>query len=65
MSNVIGFWTDERVRLLEKYWRDGLSATEIAKKLGHGATRNAVIGKVHRLGITRFPPSHPVFAVRR
>src|SRR6266705_4759088 len=42
-------WTDERVELLKKLWADGLSASQIAGELG-GITRNAVIGKVHRLG---------------
>ncbi|KAB0676576.1 GcrA family cell cycle regulator [Aureimonas leprariae] len=41
-------WTDERVELLTKLWGDGLSASQIAGQLG-GVTRNAVIGKVHRL----------------
>lgn len=41
-------WTDERVELLSKLWSEGLSASQIATQLG-GVTRNAVIGKVHRL----------------
>src|ERR1700740_399594 len=44
-------WTDERVELLKKLWSDGLSARQIAAELG-GITRNAVIGKVHRLGLS-------------
>ena len=44
-------WTDERVELLKKMWSDGQSASQIAKELG-GVTRNAVIGKVHRLGLS-------------
>ena len=44
-------WTDERVDLLRKLWTDGLSASQIAAELG-GVTRNAVIGKVHRLGLS-------------
>ncbi len=44
-------WTDERVEMLKKLWADGLSASEIAAELG-GITRNAVIGKVHRLGLS-------------
>lgn len=44
-------WTDERVELLKKLWNDGLSASQIAAELG-GITRNAVIGKVHRLGLS-------------
>lgn len=43
-------WTEERVALLRKLWADGLSASQIANRLG-GITRNAVIGKVHRLGL--------------
>ncbi|GGE92902.1 GcrA cell cycle regulator [Stappia taiwanensis] len=44
-------WTSERVDLLKKLWSDGLSASQIAAELG-GVTRNAVIGKVHRLGLS-------------
>jgi GcrA cell cycle regulator len=44
-------WSDERVELLRKLWQDGLSASRIAAELG-GVTRNAVIGKVHRLGLS-------------
>lgn len=44
-------WTDDRVELLKKLWSDGLSASQIAAELG-GITRNAVIGKVHRLGLS-------------
>jgi GcrA cell cycle regulator len=44
-------WTDERVELLKKLWADGLSASQIATELG-GVTRNAVIGKVHRLSLS-------------
>ncbi|ARO15141.1 gcrA [Ketogulonicigenium robustum] len=44
-------WTDERVETLKKMWNEGLSASQIAKELG-GVTRNAVIGKVHRLGLS-------------
>jgi len=53
-------WTEERVETLKKLWADGLSASQIAKQLG-GVTRNAVIGKVHRLGLSgRAVPSRPV-----
>ena len=45
-------WTDERVELLRKLWLDGLSASRIAMELAGGVTRNAVIGKVHRLGMS-------------
>ena len=44
-------WTDERVETLKRLWTDGLSASQIAAELG-GITRNAVIGKVHRLGLS-------------
>lgn len=44
-------WTDDRVDVLRKLWADGLSASQIAAELG-GVTRNAVIGKVHRLGLS-------------
>ena len=44
-------WTEERVEMLKKLWADGLSASQIAAELG-GITRNAVIGKVHRLGLS-------------
>ena len=44
-------WTDERVETLKKMWSDGQSASQLAKELG-GVTRNAVIGKVHRLGLS-------------
>jgi GcrA cell cycle regulator len=61
-------WTDERVEVLKKLWLDGLSASQIAKQLG-GVTRNAVIGKVHRLGLSGraapSQPSRPVFKAPR
>jgi GcrA cell cycle regulator len=41
-------WTDERIDLLKRLWGDGHSASQIATQMG-GVTRNAVIGKVHRL----------------
>ena len=44
-------WTDERVELLKKLWSEGLSASQIAAQLG-SVTRNAVIGKVHRLKLS-------------
>ena len=52
-------WTEERVEMLKKLWAEGLSASQVAKQLG-GVTRNAVIGKVHRLGLSgRATPSRP------
>jgi GcrA cell cycle regulator len=67
-------WTEERVELLRQYWAEGHSASKIAEalqvQLGWDGTRNAVIGKVHRLGLSgravlkrRYPsssrPAHP------
>lgn len=52
-------WTDDRVETLTQLWTDGASASQIARSLG-GVTRNAVIGKIHRLGLSgRRPPSAP------
>jgi len=52
-------WTEDRVAVLSKLWAEGLSASQIATQLG-GVTRNAVIGKVHRLGLSgRATPSRP------
>ena len=47
-------WTPERVDTLARLWAEGLSARQIAAKLG-GVTRNAVIGKAHRLGLSSRP----------
>ncbi len=53
-------WNDDRVELLKKFWSEGLSASQIASKMG-GVTRNAVIGKVHRLGLSgRATPAKPL-----
>jgi len=53
-------WTSERVELLTRYWADGYSARQIAEKLG-GISRNAVIGKAHRLSLQRGSrPSEPI-----
>jgi GcrA cell cycle regulator len=49
-------WTDERVETLKAMWGEGKSASQIAKELG-GVTRNAVIGKVHRLGLSNRGPN--------
>lgn len=58
-------WTEERVGALKKLWLEGQSASQIAKQLGGGVTRNAVIGKVHRLGLSgRAAPSQPARAPR-
>jgi len=42
-------WTEEREQRLRKLWEKGYTASQIAKMLGEGTTRNAVIGKAHRL----------------
>ncbi len=47
-------WTEERIAALKSLWEEGLSASQIAARLG-GVTRNAVIGKVHRLGLSGRP----------
>jgi GcrA cell cycle regulator len=58
-------WTDERVDTLRKLWQEGLSASQIAAELG-GVTRNAVIGKVHRLGLSgRGQPTTTIQRQRR
>jgi GcrA cell cycle regulator len=49
-------WTEERVELLKRLWNEGLSASQIATKLSDGVTRNAVIGKVHRLNLSGRAP---------
>ncbi|MBI3275515.1 MAG: GcrA cell cycle regulator, partial [Methylocystis sp.] len=46
-------WTDERIELLRKLWNEGLSASQVAAGLGAGISRNAVIGKIHRLGLAQ------------
>lgn len=55
MSNVLeprrgSVWTEEREKILVEMWREGKSASEIADRLAAGLSRNAVIGKLHRLG---------------
>lgn len=44
-------WTDERIEFLKKLWAEGMSASQIASQIG-GVSRNAVIGKVHRLKLS-------------
>ena len=56
-------WTDERVDLLKKLWTEGLSASQIANRLGN-VTRNAVIGKVHRLGLSGRATTSRVKSIR-
>lgn len=52
-------WTEERVELLRRLWMEGLSASRIAAEIG-GVSRNAVIGKVHRLGLAGRGKTEPV-----
>ena len=48
-------WTDERIELLRRSWESGMTASQIAETLGEGVSRNAVIGKAHRLGLQARP----------
>lgn len=50
-------WTDERAALAINLWKAGVAASDIAKRLG-GITRNAVIGKIHRMGAADTAPRH-------
>jgi GcrA cell cycle regulator len=57
-------WNEERTATLRKLWLEGMSASQVARQLG-GVSRSAVIGKVHRLGITvRDIPARQRTAVR-
>ncbi len=48
-------WTDERITMLKTYWEEGKSASQIAELMGENLSRNAVIGKAHRLGLASRP----------
>lgn len=48
-------WSDERIARMKQLWKDGCSARQISKELG-GITRSAVLGKIHRLGLSRVYP---------
>ena len=48
-------WTDERIAQLKAGWEGGMTASQIAEALGEGVSRNAVIGKAHRLGLESRP----------
>lgn len=50
-------WTDQQIQSLKKMWGNGFSASDIAKQLGGGMTRNAVIGKAHRLKLSVSAPA--------
>ena len=54
-----GVWTDDRTARLKTLWLDGFSASQVARQLGAGLTRNAVIGKIYRLGLKRDAASIP------
>lgn len=45
-------WTEQQIQTLKKMWGNGYSASDIARSLGGGVTRNAVIGKAHRLKLS-------------
>jgi GcrA cell cycle regulator len=67
--SAVSFWTPDRVQTLIRLWRDGLSASQIARALAGGVTRSAVIGKIHRLGLggrarPSSPPARPRLEVR-
>lgn len=47
----MSLWNDENIELLKKYWMEGFSASQVAERLGKEFTKNAVIGKIHRLKI--------------
>jgi GcrA cell cycle regulator len=64
-KDTVMSWTDERVELLRKLWLEGLSASRIAAELSGGVTRNAVIGKVHRLGLSGRVKSAPPVSTAR
>jgi GcrA cell cycle regulator len=49
-------WTDERIEYLKARWSQGVPAGRIARELGHGVSRSAVLGKIHRLGIAELSP---------
>lgn len=53
MSKTWRAWTDEQSSLLMQLWKDGYSAREIANRIGAGVTRSAVIGRAHRLGMSK------------
>ncbi len=48
-------WTDDRIEMLKTHWEAGMTASQIAEALGQGVSRNAVIGKAHRLGLEARP----------
>lgn len=61
---AISTWTDARVQMLVRLWLEGHSASQIARRLAGGATRNAVLGKVHRLGLSGRARQAPAAALK-
>lgn len=59
-------WTEDQIQMLRKLWEEGLSASQIAKALGRGFTRSAILGKVHRLKLPwRKPPRESAAAQKK
>jgi len=52
-------WTDDRVGRLKMLWFEGRTADQIARELQNGISRSAVLGKVHRLGLSAGRPGRP------
>jgi GcrA cell cycle regulator len=50
-------WTDERIEYVKVRWLRGVTARQIARELGGGVTKSAVLGKIHRLGIAQLSPN--------
>jgi len=50
-------WTDERIEYVKARWSRGVTARQIARELGGGVTKSAVLGKIHRLGIAELSPN--------
>ncbi len=48
-------WSEQNISLLTEMWRNGFTARQIAQKIGQGVTRNAIIGKAHRMGLSQRP----------
>ena len=64
MRRILFDWSPERTELLRTLWKQGFSASQIARRMG-GLTRSAVIGKVHRIGLAgRTTPDRPARAIR-
>lgn len=70
MKQIGRYWNAERVETLLRMWDEGYTSSQIANELGHGVTRNAVIGKAHRLKLQKWralrkrPPIKRVFVPR-